>query len=455
MLMLKQVAIHIDVKNIHSKMKGLLFGILLFFFIWDVNFSFLPFTSHVHLAALGILVFPFTFKFKMYKEDIAFLGIYFMMLVYATFVVIFHRTGDYVFIIDEMIRFIVVPFFGAWLVAYAGRDILKSKEKLFEYIIRVNLVQSVIIILEFTVPTFKKIILATQVLTTGGVGQMVEEGIRAYGLGAGYDIGAFCMSFSLLFTIYLYFENNVQKKKMKYLLYFIIQTLAGLLMARSIFFGVVVSALFFLCVGGPNMGKKKFKIIAAIIAIFIVILVVINVFGSKLSHLTKEYGKTLTWIFEFFIWDKVKASGKETNSLMTLQGMYTLPAQMKTWLFGDGRYVSTFGSSSPYKNMDPFYMRFFYFWGIPGIVLYLLFLKKTIDNVKKKHHRCLSISENQKNEKLFHTLLAFIFIMNLVINLKLVAHSLGLIFLLMWFFYLKQQNIGRKSIAYVKRMDTI
>ncbi len=445
MLTMRQSAIRIDVNRLRSKAKTILFCFLLFFFIWDVNFAFIPFTSNTHLAIFGLLLFPFTFPFKLHKEDIAPIFIYIAMLVYAALIVVIHRTSDYEFIISELIRFLIVPFFGAWLLAYVGKTIISSKEKLMECIVLVNLIQSVFIILEFTVPVFKKAILSIQVLTANGVGAMVEQGIRAYGLGAGYDIGAFTMAFSLLITIYLYFEDNVQKKKVRYLLYFIVQVLAGLLMARSIFFGCIVSVLFFLCINGPNMGKKKRRIIGIILALGIVVFIVLSIFGSKLSQLTKEYSKTLTWIFEFFIWDKVKATGKQTNSLMVLMSMYSLPQKISIWLFGEGRYVTA--SGNPYKDMDPFYMRFLYFWGISGIAVYLVFLKELITNIKKKFKRCIGICESGKNEKLFCLFLSFMFIMCLVIDLKLIAHCFGLLFLFMWFFYLKEHQNSKKLSA--------
>lgn len=417
------------------KTQYILFVILLFLYIYNTSFLGLPMSTTNIIGVMGSVVFVIYIlsnKIEIKENTIVSIALFGILLVWSLVVILINGTYQMSFLILQMGAGIMIPFFGSFLVAYCGRSYTNSIQDFFNNIFIVVLIQSLITILSFFFNGFQMVIINFQNLSDKVI-NVFDTGIRAYGLGSGFDLGAFVISYSLLITAYLYLTCN-NKKRNIYIIAYMIQSFAGILMARSAFVGIAISLSFILFV---NKGIKKTLAFLAKIVITITVLIqcILNFFPGLLE----KYRKTVVWIFEMIMMDQVAKTGKTTNTLMVIfQKMYFIPKYFKTWFVGDGLYTTLEGT--PYMNTDPFYMRALLFFGVPGIIIFVLFLFSIVRKLKiKKHIEYNGVSENEK--VLYNKLLVYMTILNLIIFVKLDSHCFWLLFYLMWFWYFKNKQV--------------
>lgn len=154
---------------------------------------------------------------------------------------------------------------------------------------------------------------------------------------------------------------------------------AGILSARTFIIIIVVTIAYIFYLYGWKEKQQALKSFFTILITLSLLLLI----GVSLLLLYRP--ETIEWAFELFI--NFKKSGVLTsNSTSDLQTMYFLPENVKTLLFGDGKFSGLNGGF--YMNTDVGYIRSIFYWGLIGSIIYyavpLFFyhlLKKCIQDI--------------------------------------------------------------------------
>ncbi len=422
--------------------KKTIFYFALFFFVFNTNFTFFPYPTRVVTALMGAIVFFICIVFhpnirrEITRSDKRIMILFLALLGSALFSILVNRENDFSFYKEECIILMVVPFLGAYLVAYVGQDINWRFRDVLKSYININVVQSAIIIAVFFNSTFKQFLIDIQRWNTRTEFLMTYGG-RTCGIGARFDYGSIIISISLISTVFLYFIER--KSPLKYIGLYTIQALAGLLLARSIIIGIVCSIVLFLWMDSKRI--LKIKIIIRICIIVGILVGLCIVFQEQLQLFVTKYDKTIKWAFEFFFSDELAEQGKTTNSwTVILNDMYFIPDKLKTWFIGDGRYSTAKGN--PYMNTDPLYMRYILLFGLPGLIVFLSFFGSVIHATLLEAKRFSTVNILSRSDMQYFERYIFVIAMFLLATyFKSNTHAFYFLFFI--FFFFKLQN--RKS----------
>lgn len=409
------------------------FYVLLFFFMFNTNFVFFPFSSRIMIAAAGAVLFVFTFWKNRNIEIMLKPAIFFLIVVLLGLCsTVVQQELDFSFFKEEIVVLMVIPLFGAYLVSYVGRRINVSMAQVLKGYIFINSLQSVIIIWGLLQPSFKDKLIGIQ-KWNDRTEFIMRYGGRMCGLGARFDYGSMLISLSLICIVFLYFIQ-AKKEPVKFVLLYTVQTIAGALLARSVIFGVLCSSILFLILDSRR--KKKLKILGVIGALIGLAVLFVVIFYSQLQPLLEKYENTFRWMFEMFLSDK-SGTNEKANSLTVLsQKMYYLPEHFSTWIIGDGRFSTKLGN--PYGSTDPLYMRYLLFFGIPGISAFLIFYKSIFDAIGRLSRKCIYVdmSEKRNTKKFFYVVLAFTLLMYFKSN----THCFYFLFYFLFYYFFRTSS---------------
>ena len=87
---------------------------------------------------------------------------------------------------------------------------------------------------------------------------ILNANIRSVGLGTRFDWGSFTMSNMMLICSYLYLTSSKSKKRFGYIAIWILQAFSGMLLARSIIIGIVISILLVILSSENSVKKLSF-----------------------------------------------------------------------------------------------------------------------------------------------------------------------------------------------------
>lgn len=411
---------------------------LMFFYVFDINFVFLPATTNVLLALAGIIVFAADLvkkkgSIRVSREGATCIALYAILTVLAICTVLYNGTGDWSFVQNEWIRNIFIPFFAAFFVVKIENRYLHDITDLLDLIVSVMAIQAIIVILSFFVAPISSFLISIQEINEREI-NILQDGIRAFGLGARFDFGAFTASVCLIIIAYLYTCCS-RKKKRQYVWQYMIISFSGILMARSIVVGICISLLYVL-IAKHNLNKKIYFVGKIAVTVIVAIVGAVCLF----PNLLKKYTQTITWIVELFIFDRLAINGKTTNTLTTLFGdMYFFPENIKTWFVGDGRYTTELGNF--YQGTDPLYMRYLLYWGVFATLIFLCFCYAIFQLAKCSHNGKKPITEQGK---LYNLMLTALFTLNLAIYIKIDYQIFFVVFLLIWF---RRFTLKRKTMS--------
>lgn len=240
-------------------------------------------------------------------------------------------------------------------------------ENIFKFIILVCVCQCVIVLLNKYIPSVKEFI--DSYVAQGQV--HLDRIHRLYGVGSALDVAGSRFGITLLIISTLIVKNMKDMTDVSTLLYlfaFIFISIVGNMVARTTTVGMLVAMVYFLGSSGifkKYMSYRYFRAIGIIILTFIVITPMVLYFYI---HDT-EFHKLFRFAFEgFFNW--IEQGKWVTDSTHTLsKDFYRWPTETKTWVVGDG-YFSNPDGPGFYKDVDMGYLRFIYYCGIIGLLLF-------------------------------------------------------------------------------------
>ena len=218
---------------------------------------------------------------------------------------------------------------------------------------------------------------------------MVFEGgvHRLYGIGCGLDVAGSRFAAVLVMIVYLLANSSLQKKWYEYLLYFvafIIISVAGNMIARTTIVGVGVGLVYLTVITFRQtklLERNYFTLwhwFLGLIVVCVPLLVYAYNTNSKI-HDQLRFG------FEGFF-NLVERGDFSYSSNERLATMYVWPDELKTWVVGDGyfenpQYTDPYYTGEKYggnfyKSTDVGYLRFIYYFGLIGLLMFSWFILK-------------------------------------------------------------------------------
>ena len=349
--------------------------ILVSFYIFQVQFRFLPMglNTKIIIAAIGVFIFGVqcihTHEIRMSRRTLVSILLAVAFSIWCLFCITMNGTDDNTYT-NYCWR-----SFGTWLGgAYAVCFFLRRRhqrmdlELLTRYMAIVCIAQCAIALLSDNVPFVKRIV---DSLIYGGP-EEYQPLNRLYGFGAALDTAGVVFSVTLVLVAHqiVQWQKNPTGKRFlsSYLIAFILITIVGNMIARTTTVGAAIGLGYILFsyiriqrggfIAGENM--RFYGILAGLLIAAIVISV--SLYNS--SPVFKEH---LRFAFEgFFNWAETgDFSTDSTDKLNSV--MWIWPEDTRSWIIGTGIFGHYVYAT------DIGYCRFTLYCGLPGLALFSIF----------------------------------------------------------------------------------
>ena len=350
------------------------------FFFFPFEFTFLPgLNTKMLLAAMGLVLFvarAAASRSASLDRD------FFVLIVFASIVslsgiisVVYNATTDLSY------ASYVVSFFvwmgGAYFVVSSIRFLHGKVTPLMviNYLAAICVVQCVIALLISRNPLVKDFVDSF----LGGDGFMGKLENRMYGIGCALDVAGLKFS-CVLVAISFVVMNGLCQPKLQTTIYWIaylVIAVVGNMIGRTTSVGVVVSLIYILvhCIFYGYREFLKSHVLPLLLLMVALLPLLIYLYNnSPKTREDRRFG------FEGFF--SLAETGRwETNSNNRLSDMFVLPDNPKTWIIGDGYFDNpysdpNFNGDNPtefYKGTDVGYLRFIYYFGVIGLISFVVF----------------------------------------------------------------------------------
>ena len=364
------------------------------FFFFPFEFTFLPgINTKMLLAAMGLMLFvarAAASRSASLDRD------FFVLIVFASIVslsgiisVVYNATTDLSY------ASYVVSFFvwmgGAYFVVSSIRFLHGKVTPLMviNYLAAICVVQCVIALLISRNPLVKDFVDSF----LGGDGFMGKLENRMYGIGCALDVAGLKFS-CVLVAISFVVMNGLCQPKLQTTIYWIaylVIAVVGNMIGRTTSVGVVVSLIYILvhCIFYGYREFLKSHVLPLLLLMVALLPLLIYLYNN--SPKTRE---DLRFGFEGFF--SLAETGRwETNSNNRLSDMFVLPDNPKTWIIGDGYFDNpysdpNFNGDNPtefYKGTDVGYLRFIYYFGVIGLISFVVFFLVAFWECASRHRK--------------------------------------------------------------------
>lgn len=364
----------------------ILVGILTSFYFFPFEFAILPgANTKMIMAGMSLIVLGVNLtrnRDATINRDFLIISILACLVSLAGLVsVAYNETNDYTY--ATYIVSMWVWLGGAYLTISCMRWLHDkvSVSIVANYLIVVCVAQCVIALLIDNFPAVEDFV-KTYIAGFDWVGfEQLDEGGRLYGIGATLDVAGSRFSAVLTMIAFLIVKSvaaSNHKLTIWYLLAFGFITIVGNMMARTTIVGVGLSCLYWLWATKEIENKS---VLWRYISAMICVALVITIFLYNRNEVFRE---DIRFAFEGFF--SLAETGKwDVSSNNILKDMYVFPDNFKTWVVGDGYFDNPYYSDAYYLGprwggyymaTDVGYLRFIFYFGIIGIVLFMTFFCK-------------------------------------------------------------------------------
>lgn len=361
-----------------------LVGILVSFYLFPVEFSFLPGLNTKNLlAAVGLVFLGYNYiktRSLCVNRDFIVLSLFaFLVSLIGVVSVTYNNTQDFAYA-----SYLVSMW--VWLGgAYAVVTFIKlchekvSVELLCYYLMGVCAAQCVLALAMDLSPELKTLVDKYFVTT-------LMEGVtrRLYGIGCALDVAGTRFSAVLITMSVVLMNNGRNKSKLNLLVCvvsFLIIAVLGNMIARTTIIGLFVSLLFIMIKSSSiELMSNKQRVIRWIVSIILILIPILSFYYNTNPQLREN----IRFAFEGFF--SLAEKGEwvvESND--RLAAMIVFPESVKTWFIGDG-YFDGPSLTDPYyvgPTMSGFYMwtdigylRFIFYFGLLGLLMFMSFFIK-------------------------------------------------------------------------------
>ena len=227
----------------------------------------------------------------------------------------------------------------------------------------------------------------------GGDGFMGKLENRMYGIGCALDVAGLKFS-CVLVAISFVVMNGLCQPKLQTTIYWIaylVIAVVGNMIGRTTSVGVVVSLIYILvhCIFYGYREFLRSRILPLLLMMIALLPLLIYLYNNS-----PETREDLRFGFEGFF--SLAETGRwETNSNNRLSDMFVLPDNPKTWIIGDGYFDNpysdpNFNGDNPtefYKGTDVGYLRFIYYFGVIGLISFVVFFLVAFWECASRHRK--------------------------------------------------------------------
>lgn len=367
----------------------ILLGVLVSFYFFPFEFSFLPgYNTKMIMAVLGLVLWGVNLaRRRIFTSNSSLFTLSVIALVVSLVgltSVIFNNTRDFTY--ASYIMSMWVWLGGAYFVVEVIRGVHKkvSVELICHYLISVCVAQCAIAILIDNNPLVKDF--AHRFVSSGFLNaDDMEEKDRLYGIGCALDVaGTRFAAVLLMLTILINKHKGTNVVRLyAYLISFAVIVVIGNMIARTTIVGVLLAVVYLLIKGYPydfTINRSS----AGVLKHFIISLVVVLPIVVSLYNNNPAVREDIRFAFEGFF--SLAEKGEwDVNSNDRLMDMWVFPDNAKTWIIGDG-YFDGPSNTDPYyvgPTMTGFYMwtdigylRFIFYFGVIGLAVFMFFFFK-------------------------------------------------------------------------------
>lgn len=367
------------------------------FFLFPFEFTFLPgVNTKMALAALGVCMFGFNHlkegRQSIKKEEIELLVLASLVSVVSFLSAVINNTHDMTY--AGYIISMLVWVFGAYAVIELIRLIQGDVNitTASRYLVAVCVFQCVIALVIDNSPAFKDLV-NRYVAGMGFIDMQRLDGTeRLYGIGCSLDVAGtrFAAVLVILSQLLLYTKKDDTLTRYLYILAFFVIVLVGDMISRTTILGAALAVLLFVLHMNQRTSQQSKK--RSIITNFLSIGLAVVAISVVLYNTNPVFHRNVRFAFEGFF--SLAEKGRwETNSNTILKNMVVFPESLKTWIIGDAYMVNPH-SSDPYyvgqfyhgfyKNTDIGYLRFVFYFGIVGLLVFSWFFVAVCRQLMKR-----------------------------------------------------------------------
>lgn len=355
--------------------------ILLFSFIYEIHFAYLPLNFPVIFGVIAFLVYVLSKKVRTKCKSNGWqpaklLAIFLPVLIFSFISIVLNQSWDFYFV--KWYIFFVLKVFACMLIMlltkkYFGDLHYITLIKLFFLCAIIQVGLSIII---WVLPDIKELLYMT--LTLGDIGEEALDrtsGLRLNGYGTNF-FGAGTIHGFILFSTALLLQSRLKfLKSTTVIILYIVVFIVSMMMARTTIIGFALAMLLLVLINKP-----KFNVLKLITYTVLSCIISIAILGSLSPQFLEKFNYVITFGFEMFI-NYFNGDGLTTSSISnSMVDMYKFPDNIFTWVVGDGYWENPI-TGYYYKGTDIGYCRMLFYFGAFGLlVFYLCYLKlfKTI-----------------------------------------------------------------------------
>lgn len=337
---------------------------LLFSFIYQISYIFLPFNIPFVMGLAGMPVYlykntTFPRKDRKYVKDI--LLSLLPVAIVAALSIIGNHSHDFYFVKWAMTN--MFYFFGAYLMFQLLRGAFRdfSFGRLVDLLVMCAVVQLSLALVMYFSPEVKNTLQPLIHESEIAKEAMERAATRLVGFGTHFFVSGTTHAFILIMIAFSFTLRKVSHlKSVVLILSFIFISIVGTVMARTTLIGVLLAILI---VSLMRKGKKYF------IPGLVVSTIICGMSLFFLGSMSEEMDALFNFGFESFI-NFQKTGSFATHSTDSMFRMYKFPTTWETWLIGDAIYEAGNGY---YMNTDIGYCRLIFYFGVIGFITYMWF----------------------------------------------------------------------------------
>lgn len=354
-------------------------GIVMSLFLFPIELSWMMGQNTKNwLAVVGAVILGIRMaRTRDMKMDKGLFFVFMMSCLFAVAVlgaVVYNGTTDYTYVSYPATALIwmLAAYSTVSAIRYAHTGV--SIRLIGNYVLAVCVAQCILAQLFDAIPAFDAFV---QRYVNWGQDYFKEHG-RLYGIGCALDPAGTRFAASLVICAYLIMKHQGEshgRAMVWYILAFAVITVLGNMIARTTILG------FALALGSLVLfsfaRRESFDSAGTFWKTFLILLVIVVPVVSFLYQTNKDFRNNLRFGFEGFF-SLVETGHWETNSTNQLENMYVFPDNAKTWIIGDGYFVSPYSDIGYvgddegvfYKNTDVGVLRFIFYIGLIGLFVF-------------------------------------------------------------------------------------
>ncbi len=338
---------------------------LLFSFIYQISYIFLPFNIPFVMGLVGMPIFlykniTFPRKDRKYVKDI--LLSLLPVAIVAALSIIGNHSHDFYFVKWAITN--MLYFFGAYLMFLLLRGAFKDFTfgRLVDLLVLCAVVQLSLSLVMFFSPEVKNTLQPLIHESEIAKEALEKATTRLVGFGTHFFLSGTVHAFILIMIAFSFTLRKISLfKSVVMMLSSIFIAAVGSMMARTTLVGVLFAIVIVLL---RRRGKKYFisGLVLSTIIISVASVSFIDLIGDDMELLF-NFG------FEAFV--KFQETGSfSTSSTDGMLRLYKFPTTWETWLLGDAIYEAGKGY---YMNTDIGYCRLIFYFGVTGFIVYMWF----------------------------------------------------------------------------------